>query len=118
MNDKALALEGGPQEHKQYLPVKPKPKYFSCIQFLLHYYDFKYISIFYQDCMWFTRPMVEHKFNNNNYSTLFALSLLLDRFEKEDQLFATQCGWWLASIIQSTEILLCDQNYKIFPSEY
>jgi len=62
--------------------------------------------------------MVEHKFNTNNYSTLFALSLLLDRFEKDDQLFAAQCVWWLASIIQSTEILLCDQNYKIFPSEY
>jgi len=47
-----------------------------------------------------------------------ALSFLLDRFEKEDQLFAAQCIWWLANIIQFTEILSYDRHYKVFPSNY
>jgi len=49
---------------------------------------------------------------------LCALSLLLDHFKKDDQLFAAQCIWWLASIIQFTEILVYYRHYKIFPSNF
>jgi len=57
-------------------------------------------------------------FNNKYDVTLCALSLLLDHSKKEDQLFAAQCIWWLASIIQFTEILTYYQLYNIFPSDY
>jgi len=43
--------------------------------------------------------------------------LLLDHFEKEDQLFAALCIWWQANIIQFTEILIYYRHYKIFPSD-
>jgi len=62
--------------------------------------------------------MTEHKFNKEYDIILCALLLLLDRFEKEDQLFVTQSIWWLASIIQVTEILTHYRHYKIFPSDY
>jgi len=62
--------------------------------------------------------MVEHKFNNEYDIILHALSLLLDHFEKDDQLFAAQWIWWLASIIQFTEILTYYRHYKIFPSDF
>jgi len=51
----------------------------------------KYIIIIYWDCTWFPHPMVEHKFHTKNNVVLCALSLLLDSFEKEHQLFAEQC---------------------------
>jgi len=68
--------------------------------------------------MWFPRPMNELEFQNEWDIILFTLSLLLDRFEKEHQLFAAQCIWWLASVIQFTEIWIYYQHYKIFPSDY
>ena len=81
--------------------------------------------------MRFPCPMVLHKFNNDYDVILWAVSALLDRFNKEDKLFAAQCIWWLASIIQFTEILSYYQGiiqfteilsyyqvYKIFPSDY
>jgi len=49
---------------------------------------------------------------------LCAISLLLDRFEKEDRLFAKQCIWRLASIIQFTDILIYYWHYRIFRSDY
>jgi len=49
--------------------------------------------------------MKDLKFNNQYDVILWTLSLFLDRFEKKDQLFAAQCTWWLASIIQFIEIL-------------
>jgi len=45
-------------------------------------------------------------------------SLLLDWFKKANQLFAAQCIWWLASIIQFTEVLIYYHQYNIFPSDY
>jgi len=33
-------------------------------------------------------------------------------------LFAAQCIWWLATIIQITEILSYNRHYGIFPSDY
>jgi len=62
--------------------------------------------------------MVNHDFDNDYDMLLWAFSTLLDRFEKADKLFAAQCIWWLASIIQLSEILSYYRQYTIFPSEY
>jgi len=43
--------------------------------------------------------------------------LLLDQIEKEDRLFAALCIWWLASVIQFTDILTYYRLYKKIPSE-
>ena len=66
--------------------------------------------------MQFPRPMFTHGFNNMYNIRLCALSLLLDHFDREDQLFAAQYIWWLASIIQFTELLIYYCHYKVFPS--
>jgi len=50
-----------------------------------------YISNIYYVDTWFPRPMVEYKFNNNYDVILCAFALLLEHFEKEEQLFAIQC---------------------------
>jgi len=63
-------------------------------------------------------PTGEHNVFNDYDILLCALSLVLDRFEKEDQSFAAQCIWWLASIIHFTEILIYYRHDKIFPSDY
>lgn len=44
--------------------------------------------------------------------------MLLDHFEKDDQLFAAQCIWWLTSKIKFTEILIYYRHYRILPSDY
>jgi len=62
--------------------------------------------------------MVKHKFNTKYYIILCAFSLLLDCFTKEEQLFAAQCVWWLASIIEFTDILTYHHHCKIFPLDY
>jgi len=62
--------------------------------------------------------MTEHKFNNKSDNILYAVSLLLDQFQREDRVFAAQCIWWLASIIQFMEIVTYYQCYKLFPSDY
>jgi len=62
--------------------------------------------------------MPEYKFNNEHDMIIFALSAILDQLEKKDQLFAAQCVWWLASIIQDTNMLLFYRRYNIFPSYY
>jgi len=66
--------------------------------------------------MRFARLMPEHKFDNKYDVIIFALSTILNQLERKNQLFAAQCVWWLASIIQYTDILLFDQRYQIFPS--
>jgi len=68
--------------------------------------------------MQFPRPMRKHRFNNEYDVLLFTLSALLHRFENEDRLFAAQCIWWLANIIQLTEILTYNPHYKVFMSDY
>jgi len=77
----------------------------------------KYISIIYQDCTQVPRPMDEHTFYNEYKVILHAFYSSLDRFKLEDQLFAAQWIWWLASIIQFTEIWIYYRYYKIFPSD-
>jgi len=67
--------------------------------------------------MRFPRPINDQKFNNEYDVILFTLSILLDRFEKEDQLFAPQCIWWLASLLQFMEILIYYWRYKVFLSD-
>jgi len=62
--------------------------------------------------------MVEQKFNNVYDVILCTLSVQLDRIEREDQLSAVECIWWLASIIQFMERLVYCRHYKIFPSDY
>jgi len=68
--------------------------------------------------MQFPHPMTEQKFNNDYDIIVCALSLSIRRFQKEDIIFATQCIWWLASIIQYTEILKFYLQYQVLPSEY
>jgi len=36
----------------------------------------------------------------------------------DDNIFATQCIWWLASVIQYTERLKYYFEYQLFPSDY
>jgi len=62
--------------------------------------------------------MPEYKFNNEHDMIIFALSAILDQLERKDQLFAARCVWWLASIIQDTNMLLFYRRYNIFPSYY
>jgi len=62
--------------------------------------------------------MPGHKFNNEYDMIIFALSTILNQLERQNQIFAAQCIWWLASIIQYMEILLFYWRYQIFPSYY
>ena len=62
--------------------------------------------------------MNEQKFTNDYDIIAYALSLLIRRLPKEDNIFAAQCIWWLASIIQYMEILRYYLKYQTFPSEY
>jgi hypothetical protein len=68
--------------------------------------------------MRFPRPMTIYKFDNEYDVLLFRFSLLVDRFLRDDNLFAAQCVWWLAKIIQYTEVLQYYRLYKILPSKY
>jgi len=77
-----------------------------------------YISIIYVDIMQFPQHVVELKFDNDYDIILLAFSVLLDRFEQEDQSFAAQCIWWLAGIIQYAVILKYYRLYGIFPFDY
>ena len=60
--------------------------------------------------------MTKYTFDNEYDVIIFALSIILDQLEWKDHLFATQCIWWLASIIQYSDILLFYRRHKIFPS--
>jgi len=62
--------------------------------------------------------MTERKFHNDYNIIVCAISLLLRQFQKEDNIFAAQCIWWLASIIRYTEISKFYLEYQIFPSDY
>ena len=62
--------------------------------------------------------MNDFKFSIKYNIILCTLSLLLDHFEKDNKVFAAQCIWWLASIIQFTEIVTYYQHLKIFPLDY
>jgi len=89
-----------------YLP-KTKLKYYSgTSSYFTIILIIMYIIIIYKECMQFPRPMPEHKFDNQYNVIIFALSTILDQLERINQSFAAQCVWWLASIIQYTEILL------------
>lgn len=68
--------------------------------------------------MGFPHPIHDLTFNNKYNVILLTLSKLLDCFKKQDQLFAAHCVWWLASIIQFTEVLIYYRQYKIFLSDY
>jgi len=118
MNDNVPALDGQPQKHERYLPPKKMLKYFCCFQFLFYYFYSSMISSIYWNRMQLPCPMNDINFNNKYDMIIFAVSELLDRFEKEDKLFAAQCIWWLASIIQFTEIFTYYWQYNMFPSDY
>jgi len=62
--------------------------------------------------------MVKWEFHNDNNIITYTLFLLIQRFRKEDNIYAAQCIWWLASIIQYTEILKYYVDYQVFPSDY
>jgi len=62
--------------------------------------------------------MSGHTFDNDYDVILWAVSALLDRFEKEDKLFPAQCIWGRASSIQCTERLTYYRQFNIFPAEY
>jgi len=78
----------------------------------------EYISFIHHDCMRSPHPIDEHRFNNKYDIILCTLCLLLDRIDREDQLFAAQWIWWLASINPFTEILMYNHYYKGLRSEY
>ena len=50
-------------------------------------------------------PMPTIEFNNEYDVILWTLSRLIEGFEKKNNLFAGQCIWVLACIIEFTEIL-------------
>ena len=62
--------------------------------------------------------MNERKLTNDHDIIVYTLFLSIRWFQKEDNIFAAQCVWWLASIIQYTEILNYYVQYQTFPSEY
>jgi len=68
--------------------------------------------------MQFAHPMVERTFQNNYDIIVFGLSLLLRQSQKQHNIFAGHCVWWLASIIQYTEIFKYYLEYQIFQSDY
>jgi len=68
--------------------------------------------------MRFPHPMTEKTFSNDYNIIVYAFALLIRRFQKADNIFAAQCIWWLASIVQYTEILKFYFEYQVFPSEY
>jgi len=77
-----------------------------------------YIGNIHRDCTQFPLAMVEQKFNNEYDIIRWDVSLLLDRFERGNQVFAAQCIQLLASIFQFTKILIHYHNCKVFLSEY
>jgi len=60
-------------------------------QLLLLLFIFSILVLSIRICTRFPRLMTEHQSNNKYNVILCTLSLLLDQFEKEDQLFAAQC---------------------------
>jgi len=62
--------------------------------------------------------MTKREFSNDYDIIVYALTLLIRRFQNEDNIFAAQCIWWLASIIQYTDQLRFNFEYQVFPSEY
>jgi len=62
--------------------------------------------------------MTGQKFNNDYDIIVYAFSLLIQPFKEEDNIFAAQWIWWLASIIQYTEIFKFYLEYRIFSSTY
>ena len=68
--------------------------------------------------MQFPHPMTRQEFTSKYDIITYAFFLLIQWFQKEDNIFAAQCIWWLASIVQYTEILKYSFDYQIFPSEY
>jgi len=62
--------------------------------------------------------MTTREFTNDYDIIIYAFFLLIHWFKKEDNIFVAQCIWWLASIIQYTEVLTYYFDYQIFPSEY
>jgi len=68
--------------------------------------------------MRFPCHMVERKITNNYDMIGCTFALLLRCFKEEDNWFAAQCIWWLASIIQYIELLRFHLEYNTFPSEY
>jgi hypothetical protein len=62
--------------------------------------------------------LMVYVFTNDHDIIIFIFSRFIDDFEKNDQLFAAQCIWWLANLIQFTEVLTYFRHYRIFPSEY
>ena len=62
--------------------------------------------------------MTERKFTNNYDIVVCAISTLRRQYQKDDNIFAKQFIWWLASIIQYTEILKFYLQDHTFPSDY
>jgi len=105
--------------YQWYLPARTKLKYYFCFQFLILISLLPRIAVLStRIVLGDPRPMVEHKFNNKYNMILCAVSLLLDRFDKEHQVFAAECIWWLACIIKVTEILVYYRHNETFLSDY
>jgi len=93
-------------------------KYYQVFSPYYYYYYLSILVLFIRIVRGSPAPMTEHRIINEYDVILCALSLIPNHLEKEDQLFAAQCIWWLASMIQFTEILSYYRHYEIFPSDY
>jgi len=62
--------------------------------------------------------MTRQTFNNDYDIIVYAFPLLIRWFKEENNIFAAQCIWWLASIIQYTEIFKFYLEYQIIPWTY
>jgi len=62
--------------------------------------------------------MTDKEFANDYDIIVYAFALLIRPSQKEYNIFAAQCIWWLASIIQCMERLRFDFEYHVFSSQY
>jgi hypothetical protein len=62
--------------------------------------------------------MPSYNFDNEYDVLLFGFSILIDWFSGDNNLFAAQCIWWIASLIGCTNVLRYYRQYKTFPSKH
>jgi len=62
--------------------------------------------------------MPKYSFDNEYDILIWTFSYLLHRFEDSKNVFAAQCIWWIAGLVELTDVLVYFHRYNIFPSEY
>jgi len=79
----------------------------------------KYFGIMYEDCTRFPRPMMEHTFTNEYDIIVCAFSLLLQRFQKEDNWYHSEYNTYTSVYLRDCEVtpLPSWANERTFVSE-